>query len=332
MTNDGLVGYRRIDGPAGDTIVPDLATALPVPADSGKTYRFRLRPGIRFSSGTLVRPQDFRRALERVFIINHGGGPAAFFYSGLAGASQCERIPQHCDLAQGIVANDRANTVTFHLTAPDPEFLYKLALPFADAVPAGTPGHPDRTRAAARDRPVPDAVVRAGAKLDPGPQPAVPPVVEPGTTRRLPRPDRPAVRRPPIGGSQRRRAWSRRRASDSAAGEPDPRAGDPLRGPAAHRSCASHLRAVREHARLAVQRPRGAPRRQLRHRQEQDDRSDRRAADSAAHLPDPPADRRQATGPTARTRSTPARPASGRHPTSQEPNNSSAPRAPAAPR
>jgi peptide/nickel transport system substrate-binding protein len=30
-------------------------------------------------------------------------------------------------------------TITFHLTRPDREFLYKLALPFADAVPADTP-------------------------------------------------------------------------------------------------------------------------------------------------------------------------------------------------
>src|SRR5262249_17258162 len=43
--------------------------------------------------------------------------------------------------ARGIVANDRAGTVTFHLTAPDPEFLYKLAFPFADAVPLTTPVH-----------------------------------------------------------------------------------------------------------------------------------------------------------------------------------------------
>ncbi len=140
MTNDGLAGYRRVGGPAGNTIVPDLATALPVQADGGKTYTFRLRSGIRFSSGALVRPEDFRRALERVFVINHGSGPAAF-YSGLVGARQCERIPRHCDLAQGIVTSSQANTVTFHLTAPDPEFLYKLALPFADAVPATTPDH-----------------------------------------------------------------------------------------------------------------------------------------------------------------------------------------------
>ena len=67
-----------------------------------------------------------------VFAIN--AGPAAY-YTGIIGADQCERTPGHCDLARGIVTNDQADTVTFHLTAPDPEFLYKLAFPFADAVP-----------------------------------------------------------------------------------------------------------------------------------------------------------------------------------------------------
>jgi YVTN family beta-propeller protein len=139
MTNDGLVGYRRVGGPAGDELVPDLARDLPVPAGHGMTYTFRLRAGIRYSNGELVRPEDFRRALERVFILNHGGGPAAFFYSGIVGAASCERHPRSCTLTHGIVTDDRAGTVTFHLTAPDPEFLDKLAIPFADAVPAGTP-------------------------------------------------------------------------------------------------------------------------------------------------------------------------------------------------
>ena len=121
--------------------MPDLATALPAPADGGKTYRFRLRTGIKYSNGISAKPEDFRRAIERVFIINHGGGPATFFYSGLAGATRCVVHPPALRPRAGIVANDRANTVTFHLTAPDPEFLdKKSALPFADAVPAGTPG------------------------------------------------------------------------------------------------------------------------------------------------------------------------------------------------
>jgi ABC-type transport system substrate-binding protein len=143
VTNDGLVGYRRVGGPAGDTLVPDLAQALPAPGNGGLTYTFHLRPGIRYSTGALVKPDDFRRAIERDFRLSYLGGGAGF-YVGIAGAGQCERTPRRCDLARGIVTNDKTNTITFHLTAPDPEFLYKLAFPFADAIPPGTPDHPIR--------------------------------------------------------------------------------------------------------------------------------------------------------------------------------------------
>jgi peptide/nickel transport system substrate-binding protein len=142
LTNDGLVGYRRVTGLAGDQLVPDLATALPVPTDGGKTYTFHLRTGIRYSTGALVKPADFRRAIERVFVINRQGNPGIPpFYAGIVGASQCESGSGPCNLARGIVADDRANTVTFHLTAPDPDFLYKLAFSWAYAVPSGTPDH-----------------------------------------------------------------------------------------------------------------------------------------------------------------------------------------------
>jgi hypothetical protein len=46
LTNDGLVTYRRVGGLAGNTLVPDLATALPIPTDGGRTYTFHLRSGI----------------------------------------------------------------------------------------------------------------------------------------------------------------------------------------------------------------------------------------------------------------------------------------------
>ena len=142
MTNDGLVGYRRVGGLAGDQLVPDLAAALPAPTDGGRVYTFRLRAGVRYSTGNLVRPADFRRAIERVFNINKQANSAVPpFYAGIVGAAQCERSPGPCNLAGGIVADDATNTVTFHLTAPDPDFLYKLAFPWAYAVPPGTPDH-----------------------------------------------------------------------------------------------------------------------------------------------------------------------------------------------
>ena len=133
LTNDGLASFRRIGGVEGTQVVPDLATDLPTPTDGGRTYTFMLRHGIRYSNGALVRPEDFRRAIERDIAAKNED-----YYSGLVGATACAARPAHCDLSRGVVTDDRAWTVTFHLRAPDPDFLFKLALPFAEAVPAAT--------------------------------------------------------------------------------------------------------------------------------------------------------------------------------------------------
>ncbi len=135
LTNDGLVGFRRVGGADGAQVVPDLAVSLPAPTDGGRTYTFRLRDGIRYSNGRLVRPSDFRRALQRVFEVVRD----PIFYGAIVGARRCVASPPHCRLRDGIVTDDRGRTVTFHLQQPDPDFLYKLALPYAFAVPADTP-------------------------------------------------------------------------------------------------------------------------------------------------------------------------------------------------
>jgi peptide/nickel transport system substrate-binding protein len=138
LTNDGLVTYRRIGGIAGDTLVPDLASELPSPTGDGRAYTFHLRSGIRYSDGTPVRPEDFRHAIERVFQV--GNAYTQSPYTGIVGAQQCTKAPRRCTLRRGIVTDDRGNTITFRLTAPDPDFLYKLAFPMAAAVPANAPG------------------------------------------------------------------------------------------------------------------------------------------------------------------------------------------------
>jgi peptide/nickel transport system substrate-binding protein len=138
LTNDGLVTYRRVGGQAGTTLVPDLATTLPAPTDGGRTYTFQLRSGIRYSTGASVRPEDIRHEIQRVLTMKDNGY-AQMFYTGIVGAQRCIQAPRRCTLAGGIVTNDEANTITFHLIAPDPEFLYKLAFSWADAFPADTP-------------------------------------------------------------------------------------------------------------------------------------------------------------------------------------------------
>jgi peptide/nickel transport system substrate-binding protein len=131
-THDGLVQFKRVGGPAGTQIVPDLAEKVPTPTDGGKTYTFQIRKGIKFSNGQVMKPSDFVTTFERQFTVP---GPTSF-YAGIVGASACK--PSHCDLSKGVVADDSASTLTIHLTAADPEFLDKLALPFAYVVPAST--------------------------------------------------------------------------------------------------------------------------------------------------------------------------------------------------
>jgi len=138
-TNDGLVTFERAGGSAGTRLVPDLATSLPAPTDHGKTYTFQLRPGLRYSDGRRVRPADFRRAIERSLAYQppEGGGPGPTYFGNIVGAGQCVSSPARCDLSRGIVVG--TNTISFHLVEPDPDFLFKLAEPTADAEPADTP-------------------------------------------------------------------------------------------------------------------------------------------------------------------------------------------------
>jgi peptide/nickel transport system substrate-binding protein len=144
MTGDGLTSFKRVGGSDGAQLVPDLAVSLPTATDGGLTYTFKLRAGIRYSNGQPVRPEDFRRAIERDFTLGPGAPlqtDAYTYFESLAGASACVGRPSRCDLSRGIVTDDATRTVTFHLVKPDPELPAHLALWAAAAVPASTPDH-----------------------------------------------------------------------------------------------------------------------------------------------------------------------------------------------
>jgi peptide/nickel transport system substrate-binding protein len=134
VTNDGLVAFKRVAGADGGTVVPDLARTIPAPTRDGRTWTFRIRAGVHYSNGAKVRPSDFRRAIERVFRLGTG---FTEYYDHIVGADAC--TTRSCDLRRGIATDDVHGTVEFNLTSPDPEFLYHLALPFADALPPSVP-------------------------------------------------------------------------------------------------------------------------------------------------------------------------------------------------
>lgn len=136
-TYDGLLAFKKAQGSEAFQIVPDLAEAMPKPEDGGKTYVFKLRKGIKFSNGQDVTVKDVVASFQRVFKIT--GPTAGTFYNVIVGADACLKTPDTCTLDGGVVADEAAGTVTFHLTAPDSEFFNKLALPHAAILPADSP-------------------------------------------------------------------------------------------------------------------------------------------------------------------------------------------------
>ncbi|MDE7546753.1 ABC transporter substrate-binding protein [Acetobacter fabarum] len=136
---DGLTTFRKITGPAGKEVVPDLAEALPAPQDGGLSYTFTLRPNIAFSNGQPVTTADVVASFQRLFRI--GAPTAGAFYGALVGADTCLRTPAHCTLEHGIETDAATRRITFHLTHPDTEFLQKLAFTHAVILPASTPDH-----------------------------------------------------------------------------------------------------------------------------------------------------------------------------------------------
>jgi peptide/nickel transport system substrate-binding protein len=143
-TYDGLLAFKKVGGPQSFIVVPDLAQAMPQVTNGGKTYVFKLRPGIKFSNGKTVTVDDVVASFERIFRVS--SPTAGTFYNGIVGSAACLKKPASCALRDGVIGDASAGTVTINLTAPDPEFPYKLAVPHASVVPAGTPAKDMGTR------------------------------------------------------------------------------------------------------------------------------------------------------------------------------------------
>lgn len=134
---DGLLSFKKVGGQQSFTVVPDLAEAMPKVTGGGKTYTFTLRKGISFSNGKPVTTDDVVASFQRVFKVS--SPTAGTFYNGIVGADACLKKPASCTLEGGVTGDAKANTVTVNLTAPDPEFPYKLAVPHASVVPKDSP-------------------------------------------------------------------------------------------------------------------------------------------------------------------------------------------------
>jgi peptide/nickel transport system substrate-binding protein len=128
--------YRRAEGEEGTELVPGLAEELPETSDDGRSYSFRLRPGLRYSNGMVVRASDFERAVARSLRLSPHG---VELWGDVVGARAYARGEGDSTDIRGIAANDRSGRVRIELESADRLFRYSLASLAAAPVPRGTP-------------------------------------------------------------------------------------------------------------------------------------------------------------------------------------------------
>jgi peptide/nickel transport system substrate-binding protein len=132
----GLLTYAHKDGPAGDVLIPGLATALPRITDDGRTYTVMLRKGLKYSDGVPVKASDFITSVERAIKIPWGGA-GAFITPIIQGGTAFST--GKAKTISGIQANDETGQIVIHLTHPYGPFDNVLAFPALGLVPGNTP-------------------------------------------------------------------------------------------------------------------------------------------------------------------------------------------------
>lgn len=111
-------------------VVPEIAASWSVAGD-GRTYVFRLRPGVRFHDGREVTAHDFKYSLERALDPDLRSPVAPIYLGDIVGATA--RLQRKAEEVAGITVVD-AQTLEITIDAPKPYFLAKLTYPTAYVV------------------------------------------------------------------------------------------------------------------------------------------------------------------------------------------------------
>lgn len=115
---------------------PEVAASFPRVADEGRTYRFTLRNGFRFSDGTAVRASAFARSIERT-LAPGVRSPLAAYTRDIVGAEDV--LAGKTRTPAGVVA--RGLVLVVRLKRPVPDFPARTS--FLCAVPTALPADPE---------------------------------------------------------------------------------------------------------------------------------------------------------------------------------------------
>ena len=132
-----LVMFKPAPGDAGTQLVPDLATSLGVPSDDAKTWTYHIRPGLKYSDGTVITTKDIKydveRSLDKTTFPN---GPTYFNdFLDLQGYTSPYKDPTPGHLGLKAIDTPDDNTIVFHLNQSFSDFDYFAMLPSTIPVP-----------------------------------------------------------------------------------------------------------------------------------------------------------------------------------------------------
>ncbi|MEX0170871.1 ABC transporter substrate-binding protein [Streptomyces sp. LMG1-1-1.1] len=135
MLNRTLMAYPTDPGPAGLVPVPDLAEGPGQVGDGGRTWTYRLRPGLRYDDGTPITAGDVRHAVQRIFAQDVLPGGPTYLIPLLDDPDRPYPGPYRTDrpLASVQLPDDR--TIVFRLSRPFSDFDHLMAQPCTAPVP-----------------------------------------------------------------------------------------------------------------------------------------------------------------------------------------------------
>lgn len=114
------------DGESTTEFVPMLATEWTVSPD-GKTYRLKIREGVKFHNGNDLTPEDVEYTFERGMVQDYGAGPQWMFFEPLFGGYSSRDVEPRMPLSEITSAVEvDGQWVQFNLAAPYEPFLQIL--------------------------------------------------------------------------------------------------------------------------------------------------------------------------------------------------------------
>ena len=132
-----LLNYPDASGPVGAQLRPEIAAAMPVLSNDGRTYTFRIRRGFRFSppSNEAVTAETMRHTIEREIATSSTDDGSVAYGDDIVGA-RAFRARKSAHVAGIVVAGNR---LSITLAKPAGDFLIRLAMPRFCAVPLSAP-------------------------------------------------------------------------------------------------------------------------------------------------------------------------------------------------